>query len=274
MSELDQFVGLAYVENLIIEPQTAERDELLSKGIELIPNKLILRGFEKTDLEYREKWRLSQPSHHQGLTLVLELSNVSTKILRNDDNQIHRAITALRLFKAGRVNIDGIIVYHPNPEWAGSYITGFPVQWFPTYHLHISEIDDFVELFNVVKYIDYEKNPAYRIAINRFESTYRSKLVDDRIIDYCISFDALFGNQRIRGRGNHIGMACGNLLAGLKQEKDLILETIQDLFKIRNNVVHGDPMDKDIENKFNEFPYDAVEEYLRRSLVTLLPNET
>ena len=82
----------------------------------------------------------------------------------DEDNLIHRAITAFRLFKAGRVNIDGIIVSHPNPEWAGSYITGYNVQWSPLYYLNVDEIEKFKELFNKVKTIDYEKNPAYRIA--------------------------------------------------------------------------------------------------------------
>ncbi|MFX1286862.1 MAG: hypothetical protein ACFFB5_24700 [Promethearchaeota archaeon] len=273
--ELNQFIGLAFVENLIIEPQNSERDEILAKGIDLVPNKLILRGFRDKDIEYREKWRLPLPSHHQGLTLVLELSNVPTQELRNEDTLIHRAITAFRMFKAGRVNIDGIIVSHPNPEWAGSYITGSSVQWSPIYYLDISEIENFKQLFDKVKSIDYEKYPSFRIACSRFENTYQSKTYENRIIDFCISFEALFlkgeNPQTYRGRGHLIGMSCGMLLGKDNQERNKIRTTIREMFTLRNKIVHGSPMTESLKEKIYEFGYDNVENYLRHSLVKLLP---
>lgn len=70
------------------------------------------------------------------------------------------------------------------------------------------------------------------------------------------------------GMGQTIGIGCSMLLGKDNREREEIVQTIQESFRLRNDVMHGR------EFKYERFHFEkakALEDYLRRSLVKLIP---
>jgi len=244
--------------------------EKLEEGFELIPGKLRLRIFTEKD---RELFTLISPSFElqlmfgQEKNTVIELKNASTKeLFETEFDPLTKALLAFRLLKAGGIFLDSVIaiergmirriIYPSHPEFL------------PAYEFSLGEIKNLIAVLEKVQKVDLDKNSPFRIACTRFGRSYLDRFDEDKLIDLCIAFEALFlqGKRTRAPMGQVIGLACSMLLGKNIDERKMIKENSELAFSCRNDVVHG--QDFDFDQIYNLIP--DIEGYLRKSIFHLM----
>ena len=245
--------------------------EKLETGFEIIPEKLRLRIFTEKDSEtftsisptFKLKLRREQEKN-----TVLELKNASMKeLFEKEFNPLTRALLAFRLLKAGGIFLDCVylieggmirrIIFPPEP--------GF----LPGYEFGLDELENLIAVQEKVQEVDFDKDSSFRIACTRFRRSYLDRFDEDKLIDLCIAFEALFFQGKwVNGpMGQAIGSRCSELLGKNPDERDMIKKNIELAFSLRNAVVHG--RDFKFEKIYTLNP--DIEGYLRRSILRLIP---
>ena len=244
--------------------------ENLEKGFEIIPEKLRLRIFTEEDMEL---FTSTSPffelklMHGQEKITVLELKDTSTdELFEKEFNPLTKTLLAFRLLKAGGIFIDSI--YAIEHGVIRRIIPPSEPGFLPGYEFSLDEIKNLVAILKKVKTVDFDKNSSFRIACTRFGRSYLDRFDEDKLIDLCIAFEALFlqGKRARAPMGQVIGLACSMLLGKYIDERKMIKENVELAFSRRNDVVHG----KDF--NFNQI-YTLIpdfEDYLRRSIFHLI----
>lgn len=244
--------------------------EKLEEGFELISEKLRLRIFTEED---RERFTSISPfftlesRRGQENITVLELKDTSTdELFGKEFNPLTKTLLAFRLLKAGGIFIDSI--YAIEQGIIRSIIPPSEPGFLPGYEFSLDEIKNLIAIQKKVKTVDFDKNSSFRIACTRFDRSYLDRFDEDKLIDLCIAFEALFlQGKRVRvPMGQVIGLACSMLLGKNIDERKMIKENIELAFSRRNNVVHG--QDFDIDHIYKLIP--DFEDYLRRSIFHLI----
>lgn len=246
--------------------------EKLEKGFELIPEILRLRIFTEKD---RERFTSISPHFElnaepgQKNIIVLELEDTSTEeIFGKEFDPFAIAVLAFRLLKAGGIFIDCVTAIEHG------YIRGitYPTKpdFLPQYEFGLDDIEKLKSYLRKVKTVDFEKNSSFRIACTRFGRSYLDRFDEDKLVDLCIAFEALFLKGEYKksdiGMGQVIGLACSMLLGKTTDERNKIKETIELAFRRRNDVVHG--KDLNYNQIYNIIP--DFEDYLRKSIFHLI----
>ena len=245
--------------------------EKLEKGFEIIPEKLRLRIFTKKDMDiftsvppyFALKLRYGEEKH-----TVLESKNTSThELFGKEFNPLTKALLAFRLLKAGGIFIDRIYAFESGE--IRPIIHPSEPDILPGYGLSLDEIENLIAILKKVQTIDFDKNSPFRIACIRFGRFYLDRFYEDKLVDLCIAFEALFLQGKwIHGpMGQAIGSRCSELLGKNFEERKMIEEQIELAFSLRNKVVHG--QDFNFNQIYNLIP--NFEDYLRRSIFHLLP---
>lgn len=186
--------------------------------------------------------------------------------LRDDFSQrrtVADGLTALRLLKPGRIGIhfnwtrglDG------SPGWLRNPVLRPLFTVPPTYDLVRDETEQLVNIFTAVTGRS-EKN-SYELALRRFEATYERLDLEDRLIDYWIALEALFGG----GQGEisyRISLRIAVLLTEVGQRRELFRRMKQS-YEARSRVVHGSPAKQDLQELLSETE-DVLRLSLRRAL--------
>jgi len=246
--------------------------EKLEAGFELIPGKLRLRIFTEED---RERFSSISPFFELKLMrgqeniTVLELKDTSTdELFGKEFDPLTKTLLAFRLLKAGGIFIDNI--YAIEHGIMRSIIPPSEPGFLPGYEFSFDEINNLVAVLEKVQKVDFDKKSSFRIACTRFGRSYLDRFDEDKLIDLCIAFEALFLKGEYKksdiGMGQVIGLACSMLLGKNIDERKMIKENIELAFSRRNDVVHGKDFD------FNQI-YTLVpdfEDYLRRSIFHLI----
>ena len=113
---------------------------------------------------------------------------------------------------------------------------------------------------------------SFKIALSRFENSYYDIEDEDKLIDYLIAFEALFTKgKKERSKSKVISVECAKLLGIDHKEKEEIREKLSSAYTIRNDIIHGEDFEEelDIELFFNDF-VEEIEELLRISLRKLV----
>lgn len=244
--------------------------EKLEEGFELIPEKLRLRIFTEED---RERFTSISPFFELKLMrgqeniTVLELKDTSTdELFGKEFNPLTKTLLAFRLLKAGGIFLDNI--YAIEHGKLGKIIPPSEPDILPGYEFSLDEIKNLVAILNKVKTVDFDKHFSFRMACTRFGRSYLDRFYEDKLVDLCIAFEALFlqGKRARDPKGQVIGLACSKLLGKNIDERKMIKENIELAFRHRNDVVHG-----------NDFDFDQIytlipnfEDYLRRSIFHLI----
>jgi hypothetical protein len=116
--------------------------------------------------------------------------------------------------------------------------------------------------------IEFDKNSPLRIACSRFDRSLHDMDFEDKIIDLCIGFEALYlKGEYGQDKGQSIGLGCSMLLGLNNKERTKIYNNIKNAFKIRNDIIHG----KSIKIKNLHIIVSNLEDYLRSSILRLIP---
>lgn len=124
------------------------------------------------------------------------------------------------------------------------------------------------KILNDIKDIDFNKEIPFRIACDRFSSYYHDKSPEDKLLDLCIGFEALFcKGERYSPMGQVIGLACSMLLGEDNQQRKNISDVLENSFCLRNKIVHGRDYNQ-IEISEN---LPVLENYMRKAILRLNP---
>lgn len=187
---------------------------------------------------------------------------------------VYGAVSALRLYKAGNVGCNMLLILNSNPNInfsGGLPNLGFPV--FPRkYMLANTEIEEFRRFWNIFKAVDITKEGLEFLesSVRRFNYAYERQKGEDKIVDHMISFESLFLTNE-KNLGLKLSLRAAVLLAKENDKREKIYRNLRNTYKIRNKVVHGEKREKIatmVKDGFCSFRKLSVktEDYLRRSI--------
>ncbi len=186
-----------------------------------------------------------------------------------------KALMVLRLLKSGDVRIGRIFLFRPasfNVGIGGLRSSGFTV-WHPgkEYHLEQPEIDGFRRVNEMIETYQNrykEKWANVEVALRSFSSIYDRYLhqAEDRILDAITALEALFAlSTELSFR---LAFLTAAILSSNDDERVNTFQDIRKYYKVRNAIVHGDPLDDDhwaaIQSE------ETLRAYVRRLLVGFL----
>ncbi len=190
----------------------------------------------------------------------------------NED--IRRAVSALRLYKAGKVGCNIVLVLGERSFiW---FSGGLPNISFPMfgreYVLTEVEIEEFKKFWNIFKTIDTTKEGLEFLgaATRRFNYAYERQKGEDELIDHMISFESLFleGGPEL---GYRMSLRTALMLAEKSNERKGIFSNMRTAYKLRCKIVHGEDrkeINETVKEKFGSFKTlsEKMEDYLRKSI--------
>ena len=178
---------------------------------------------------------------HKPLKYVLQLSVEAPKIRNKEEIKVtsastifEKVICALRLFKEGWIDYPFVREKHFSMLSSGvSYGKSHAIPSVPmglSYKLTNNEVEDFKIFYKRAK----KKIDCSKIAIKRFNETYRRHSIEDKLVDYIISLESLYGS------GGYTLAHRASLLLGKEKgsKKRTFLEFLK-AWEIRNKIVHG-----------------------------------
>lgn len=141
------------------------------------------------------------------------------------------------------------------------------------YYLYKNDEQEFRDIIEKLLFIDMTKVNSFRIACDRLKRSYYDLFFEDKLIDLCIGYEALYlkGEKYLPniGMGRFIGSKCSELLTDNMENREKISKVIIDSFIQRNHIVHG--RDFDFDKILQIIP--EFRGYLRQSLLKLMTTE-
>jgi hypothetical protein len=152
-------------------------------------------------------------------------------------------VTALRLFKNG--STDFTFVCYRSNSWQPALQEQYAETNFPKfdeklkYELNTEESKNFIAFWKrYKKSFSTNKEKFVKIALERFNLATEDDSLENKIIDYCISLEALYSNE-----SNELTFKLSNRVAVLLGKNDLERSEIKRLVKcaytLRSSIVHG-----------------------------------
>ncbi len=187
---------------------------------------------------------------------------------------ISRAVSALRLYKAGTVGCSIVLVLGERSFI--HFAEGLPNVSLPMlgreYVLTEVEIEEFKKFWSRFKGVDTTKKELkfLEVARRRFNYIYERVKYDDELIDCMVSFESLFleGGSEL---GYRMSLRTAVMLAEKSNERKGIFLDMKTAYKLRSMIVHGEDSKKIgevVEERFGSFKKLSakMEDYLRRSI--------
>jgi hypothetical protein len=126
-----------------------------------------------------------------------------------------------------------------------------------------SEISNFQDLCRSVMNTKIDDNETLKVALDRFNYAYERDRIADKIIDYAISFEALFSKTGEKDSLVHkLATRSARLLKQNFDERKEVFRKIKKFYAIRSKFVHGAGDTR--KNDYADLEY--VEGYLRTSI--------
>ena len=258
-----------------------EREKQLVDGIELFDG-IILRLISKEDIKLLQPKLYFTPSFKLPINIfVLE------KILSIDDRfetskVMFDIVLALRLLHEGYVS-DGEAIYFKATEkgdfrYSGSAFSKSPrkQEHKGTYPLYFEDFSPLKDLIHRIRQAKIEKRKHFHLAVKRFNRSYETPDIDDKLLDLIIAFEILFlkGEDFKRSKRSKISIVCSKFLGKSNKNKKEIQEILDKSYHIRNCIVHGSEYEEEQiigDKKFTIYELiEKVEYYLRESIKKLL----
>jgi len=244
------------------------QSEIIKKGLEIIPNELRIRHYTQTDIERLLKhledagYKPPIPTEKQ---LVIEYSYSDTTGWRfASPGDI--VILALKLVRKGRIIVDYSYTIEKETNKISLiplYIFGISSHYVPTsFYLYPSDAIKIRELFQKLMNYEWKRTDPLRIAIEYFSRACNELNPEDKIIEMCKGYEALFTEgKRVKGPiRKHLAKECSNYLSAVYNEEQ-VYEIIDYIYQVRNDLMHGR-----IPSHYTRELVDQFEEYLRCSL--------
>ena len=187
-----------------------------------------------------------------------------------------RILNSLRLFKDGKVYPLGTITKSKNVFSLGiNYNHGIPSRLFmiDKYKLIENEKDDFLVFWKIYTRTDALEKHYLSVAIRRFSQANERESIEDKIIDFLISAEALFLSSGGSFQGElkyRLSHRAAMFIEGETEKQRVVFEFMQKAYDVRSAIVHGTtpklPKKEDgISYSLEEFCLN-IESHLRFSL--------
>jgi hypothetical protein len=181
-------------------------------------------------------------------------------------------ILTLRLLKAGDVKVTNAFVLRKNRvsrSLGSAFKSPFPRR---DYFLRKEEVEPLKELSKGLETL--ASKPQLRFPLKKFTESYGKTTTEDKIVECIIAFESIVFlgvNNVFSHTGTIVGMSVGMLLGESQAERDKIRETMEQMYVLRNCIVHGnaEKLAKHTQKEKEKLAGDA-EEYLRQTLRSLI----
>jgi hypothetical protein len=283
---LSRFTLMYYYSNDVgVDARVVEdKDKIgdLKVGIEIAPN-LRLRLASEEDANLMAPFLIMRETslwftlQNYVLECLLEVDEQELAIgYRKMVHMIRSAVLGLRLLKSDHIEANIIlgVTTRGQEKQTGLTIeeTIMPRLAYD-YRLRIDELSEFKSLVERVLKVDLTLRKPLQIALNRFNRSYNEIESEDKLIDFMISFEALFlGGEKTRAQHAVIPVACAMLLGKSEKERQEIKSLLSQAYTIRSAVVHGLDYEKKLASM--KLTLDQlvanVEDILRASLRRLI----
>ena len=244
------------------------QSEIIEKGLEIIPNELWIRPYTQTDIERFSKhledagYKPPIPTEKQ---LVIEYSYSDTSGWRfGSPGDI--AVLTLKLLRKGRIIVDYWYTIEKETEkitLIPLYIFGVSPYYVPaSLYIYPSDAKKIRELFQELMNYEWKQSDPLRIALEYFGRACNELNPEDKIIELCKGYEALFTEgKKFKGvTRKHIAKLCSNYLSEFF-DKEQTNEIIDYTYQVRNDIMHGR-----LPSHYTRELVDQFEEYLRYSL--------
>lgn len=255
----------------------------LKQGIKIAPD-LKLRLASEQDANFLGIYPTSMESviqyslRHYVLECSLEVDD-NSKALGDAYEKIRRMINSgimgFRLLKPGYIGANVILWVTTRGSDTDASISAekpglprsFLYHYGPRYDLRTDELSELKDLVERISSVDFSARKSLRIVLDRFNRSYEEIENEDRLIDYMISFEALFLEGEGRYQRAVIPVACAMLLGRSHKERQEIKDLLDLAYEIRNRIVHGSDYEGKLRNKDLELEelIADVEDILRAS---------
>ncbi|MFC2067746.1 hypothetical protein ACFLTP_01855 [Chloroflexota bacterium] len=222
-------------------------------------------------------WAIAIKNEQIDTTNMSVIESMSIGLRQWDDarNQLFDLITALRLYKKGRIvaGLQTLAKFH-NSKWS----IGGSTQWTsvsnilffkeePTYNLKQSELQKLITLFQQIR--QYRASNILlniKIALERFHSSYHN-IIEDRIIDQMIAFESLFISADENKIKKKLSFRTAFLIRNRTDHRNIVVSNMKNSYKYRSNIVHdNNPPNRDTLREV----VDYTGYYLRQSILKFL----
>ncbi len=182
-------------------------------------------------------------------------------------------VSTLRLYKPGRVGIHYVWVRRTDggPGWLRQPRLRPIYQLPPHYDLFAGEASALVDLYSRVK--QHSGDRRYRLALGRFEDTYKELGYEDRLTDSWIALEALFGSRGGAAELSYrLCLRISAVLRPLGSQRVELFHRLRESYGARSRIVHGDLPKGDVQALL-QLTEDVARESLRRALEPDWPTE-
>ena len=177
--------------------------------------------------------------------------------------EVAKLIAALRLFKSGyfqyKIGITKTALVVP---FLGVSIMQIPrvSGYGGNYILEQNEVGEFQKFWKNLSEKNFLNFKPNGIAVRRFSSAVEKFDKEDQVIDFLIGFEALFFKHGETAEQTHkISVRVARLLKSDFEERKKLFKEMQDIYKIRSKIVHGD------EPSFNKSDFNNLYEVESRA---------
>jgi len=244
------------------------QSEIMKKGLEIIPNELWIRHYTQTDIERFSKhledagYKPPIPTEKQLLIEYSYSDTIGWRFASPGDI----VILALKLVRKGRIVEDYSYTIEKETDkitLIPLYIFGVSPHYVPTsFYLYPSDAIRIRDLFQKLMNYEWKRTDPLRLAIEYFSRACNELNPEDKIIELCKGYEALFteGKRVKRKIREHLATECSDYLSEI-YDKEQVYEIINDVYQVRNDIMHGR-----LPSHYTRELVDQFEEYLRCSL--------
>ena len=152
---------------------------------------------------------------------------------------LKRILLLLRLFKSSDLKI-GAVETKPI-QWVpfgGITFTGNEESFGGKYTLNVSELPLLIELWKVIKNINFKNCPSLEIAIHRFSFVHERNNLEDKLIDTMVGFESLYltDDKELRYKS---ALRTAILIGESPDEREKIFKIMQVAYDMRSTIIHG-----------------------------------
>lgn len=212
------------------------------------------------DIEYFQKFY----SHSDNLydNIMKTISYLVTALRLNKDKFVGAPFI---LLKAPMTDVNNMLIpfdYDLNSLLKSLLKTsGGLLKTSEKYYVKEADINNLMPLLRRLKKVTTNNSI---VALDRFNLSYARKQTNDKIIDLMISYEALFGGKQTDSISHKLAWRFSKLLGNNFDTRSRLYKRMQELYRIRSRIVHGDlpTLDEKILYEIETHIRNALAKYL------------
>lgn len=203
-----------------------EREKQLVDGIELFDG-IILRRISKVDIKLLQSRQYFTPSFKLSFGMFILVKKLLVDDKFETSKKMFDIILALRLLREGYISGSDVIYFietkKGNYQYSGSAFSESPRRWehIGDYHLNFEDFSPLSELIHRIEQAKIDERKHFHLAVKRFNRSYETPDLDDKLIDLIIAFEILFlkGEDFKKSKRSKISIACSKFLGKSNKNK-------------------------------------------------------